>query len=147
MEIRRKAKTSLTMVASENRSLSVDQNDDHCLLMLMFTRPIKNGRRRIPMRINDFQACQSTRRSKCFFMNYAHTWCSKVTDSYALNLVRSDVHSLGPFRCVIDEWVVCTRVCSLFRVLGPTSNFVEFDRVFGCKPGQGNSRVKKCIVW
>ncbi|CAF0813568.1 unnamed protein product [Rotaria sordida] len=65
-----------------------------------------------------------------FFINYAHTWCSKMTDSYALNRVLSDVHSLGQF-----------------RVIGPTSNFVEFDRVFNCRPGQGNSRVKKCIVW
>ncbi|CAF3477996.1 unnamed protein product [Rotaria socialis] len=65
-----------------------------------------------------------------FFINYAHTWCSKMTDSYAMNRVLSDVHSLGQF-----------------RVIGPTSNFVEFDRVFKCQPGQGNSRVKKCIVW
>ncbi|CAF3752104.1 unnamed protein product [Rotaria sp. Silwood1] len=34
-----------------------------------------------------------------------------------------------------------------FRVLGPLSNFAEFDRVFNCTPGQGNSRVKKCAVW
>ncbi len=34
-----------------------------------------------------------------------------------------------------------------FRVIGPTSNFDEFDRAFGCKPGQGNSRVNKCTVW
>ncbi|CAF2049942.1 unnamed protein product [Rotaria magnacalcarata] len=58
-----------------------------------------------------------------FFINYAHTWCSKMTDSYAMNRVLSDVHSLGQF-----------------RVIGPTSNFVEFDRVFKCQPGQGNSR-------
>ncbi|CAF4169227.1 unnamed protein product [Rotaria sp. Silwood2] len=65
-----------------------------------------------------------------FFINYAHTWCSKMTDSYTQNRVLSDVHSLGQF-----------------RVIGPTSNFVEFDRVFNCRPGQGNSRVQKCIVW
>lgn len=35
----------------------------------------------------------------------------------------------------------------VFRVIGSTSNFVEFDRVFGCKPGQGNSRVEKCDIW
>ncbi len=34
-----------------------------------------------------------------------------------------------------------------FRVLGSTSNFDEFDRVFRCKPGQGNSRMNKCVVW
>ncbi|CAF0728323.1 unnamed protein product [Adineta steineri] len=68
--------------------------------------------------------------TQMFFINYAHTWCTKMTDSYALNRVLSDVHSLGQF-----------------RVIGPTSNFAEFDRAFNCKPGQGNSRVKKCTVW
>ncbi|CAF0727802.1 unnamed protein product [Adineta steineri] len=68
--------------------------------------------------------------TQMFFINYAHTWCTKMTDAYALDRVLSDVHSLEQF-----------------RVIGPTSNFVEFDRAFNCKPGQGNSRVKKCTVW
>ncbi|UJR32874.1 hypothetical protein I4U23_020335 [Adineta vaga] len=67
--------------------------------------------------------------TQMFFINYAHTWCTKMTDSYALNRILSDVHSLGQF-----------------RVIGPTSNFAEFDQAFNCKPGQGNSRVKKCTV-
>lgn len=33
-----------------------------------------------------------------FFVNYAHTWCTKMTDAYALNRVLTDVHSLGQFR-------------------------------------------------
>ncbi|CAF2933114.1 unnamed protein product [Rotaria sp. Silwood2] len=65
-----------------------------------------------------------------FFINYAHSWCSKMTDLSAVSRASSNVHSLEQF-----------------RVLGPTSNFAEFDRVFNCKPGQGNSRVNKCIVW
>ncbi|CAF1147439.1 unnamed protein product, partial [Adineta steineri] len=65
-----------------------------------------------------------------FFINYAYTRCAKMTDLHARNQVLSDVHSLGQF-----------------RVNGPTSNFVEFDRAFNCKPGQGNSRVNKCTVW
>ncbi|CAF1438868.1 unnamed protein product [Adineta ricciae] len=65
-----------------------------------------------------------------FFINYAHTWCTKMTDEYALNRLLTDVHSLGPLRAV-----------------GPTSNFDQFDRAFGCTPGQSNSRVNKCIVW
>ncbi|CAF1436798.1 unnamed protein product, partial [Rotaria sp. Silwood1] len=32
-------------------------------------------------------------------------------------------------------------------VRGPPSNFPEFDRVFNCKPGQGNSQLNKCTVW
>jgi predicted metalloendopeptidase len=65
-----------------------------------------------------------------FFINYAQVWCSKMTDSYATNRVLTGVHSPGQF-----------------RVHGPTSNFHEFDRVFGCKLGQGNSRKNKCTVW
>ncbi|CAF0837976.1 unnamed protein product [Adineta steineri] len=65
-----------------------------------------------------------------FFMNYGQIWCSKMTDANALNRVQTGVHSPGRF-----------------RVIGPPSNFAEFDRVFNCKPGQGNSRVNKCTVW
>ncbi|CAF4113273.1 unnamed protein product, partial [Adineta steineri] len=68
--------------------------------------------------------------TQMFFINYAHTWCAKMTDASARELVESDVHSLGQF-----------------RVNGPTSNSVEFDRAFNCKPGQGNSRVNKCPAW
>ncbi|CAF2919323.1 unnamed protein product [Rotaria sp. Silwood2] len=65
-----------------------------------------------------------------FFINYAHTWCTKMTNAYAVSRILTDEHSLGQF-----------------RVIGPTSNFDEFDRAFGCTPGQGNSRKDKCIVW
>ncbi|UJR11165.1 hypothetical protein I4U23_015346 [Adineta vaga] len=65
-----------------------------------------------------------------FFINYAHTWCTKMTDAYALNRVLTDVHSLGQLRAI-----------------GPPSNFDQFDRAFGCTPGQSNSRKDKCIVW
>jgi len=65
-----------------------------------------------------------------FFIGYAHGWCAKFTDAYALYRVLTDVHSIPQF-----------------RVLGPLSNFKEFDRVFNCTPGQGDSRVNKCAVW
>ncbi|CAF4187989.1 unnamed protein product [Adineta steineri] len=65
-----------------------------------------------------------------FFLNFGHTYCEKMTKQSAYSYIMTDVHSP-----------------SQFRVFGPTSNFVEFDRVFGCKPGQGNSRVDQCSVW
>ncbi|CAF4126552.1 unnamed protein product [Adineta steineri] len=68
--------------------------------------------------------------TQMFFINYAYTSCEKMTDSYVLDHVLHDLHSSGQF-----------------RVIGSTSNFAEFDRAFNCKPGQGNSRVKKCTVW
>ncbi|CAF1080903.1 unnamed protein product, partial [Rotaria sordida] len=58
-----------------------------------------------------------------FFINYAQIWCSKMTDANALNRILIGVHSPGEF-----------------RIRGPTSNFDEFDRVFKCTPGQGNSQ-------
>ncbi|CAF2098157.1 unnamed protein product [Rotaria magnacalcarata] len=65
-----------------------------------------------------------------FFMNYGQIWCTKMTDANALNRILTGVHSPGEF-----------------RIRGPTSNFDEFDRVFGCTPGQGNSQSPKCSVW
>ncbi|UJR18376.1 hypothetical protein I4U23_005280 [Adineta vaga] len=65
-----------------------------------------------------------------FFMSFGHMWCSKVRDSLQAILMKVDFHSPA-----------------MYRVIGATSNFVEFDRVFGCKPSQGNSRINKCTVW
>ncbi|CAF1385501.1 unnamed protein product [Rotaria sordida] len=33
------------------------------------------------------------------------------------------------------------------KAIGSTSNLAEFDRAFGCKPGQSSSRVDKCNMW
>ncbi|CAF4099298.1 unnamed protein product [Rotaria sordida] len=59
-----------------------------------------------------------------FFINYAQIWCSKMTDANALNRILTGFHSPGEF-----------------RMRGPMSNFDEFDRVFKCTPGQGNSQI------
>ncbi|CAF4147416.1 unnamed protein product [Adineta steineri] len=65
-----------------------------------------------------------------FFLSFGHTWCTKMTDVAVYTYLLLDKHSPAQF-----------------RINGPTSNFVEFNRVFGCKAGQGNSRVKKCNIW
>ncbi|CAF1200289.1 unnamed protein product [Rotaria sordida] len=65
-----------------------------------------------------------------FFIHFAHIWCTRISISRAFNRILTDVHSLEHF-----------------RIIGSTSNFDEFDRVFGCKLGQRNSRMKKCVVW
>ncbi|CAF1051487.1 unnamed protein product [Adineta ricciae] len=65
-----------------------------------------------------------------FFINYGQVWCSKMTDANALNRVLIGVHSPGQF-----------------RVIGPTSNFEEFEKVFSCTSGQNNSPAKRCSVW
>ncbi|CAF3365460.1 unnamed protein product [Rotaria sp. Silwood1] len=69
-------------------------------------------------------------REQLLFINYGQIWCAKIRDSFMSNFILADVHSPPQF-----------------RVIGSTSNFVEFDRAFGCKPGQLNSRVNKCILW
>lgn len=33
-----------------------------------------------------------------FFIGFAHGWCAKMTDAYALNRVLTDVHSIAQFR-------------------------------------------------
>lgn len=81
-----------------------------------------------------------------FFIGYAHGWCAKFTDAYAYHRVLTDVHSIPQFRYLTILTFVCINEV-LYRVLGPLSNFKEFDRVFSCTPGQGNSRVNKCAVW
>ncbi|CAF1317966.1 unnamed protein product [Rotaria sordida] len=65
-----------------------------------------------------------------FFIHFAHVGCTRISISRAFNKILTDVHSL-----------------ERFRIIGSTSNFDEFDRVFGCKLGQRNSRMKKCVVW
>ncbi|CAF0980947.1 unnamed protein product [Rotaria sordida] len=65
-----------------------------------------------------------------FFLTLGHAWCEKMSDAAAKFYLIADIHSSPQF-----------------RVIGSTSNFVEFDRAFGCKPGQSNSRVDKCNVW
>ncbi|CAF1266909.1 unnamed protein product [Rotaria sp. Silwood1] len=65
-----------------------------------------------------------------FFIHFGYTWCTRLSVSRIFNRLITDVHSLAHI-----------------RVIGSTSNFHEFDRVFSCKPGQRNSRVKKCVVW
>ncbi|CAF0843396.1 unnamed protein product [Rotaria sordida] len=65
-----------------------------------------------------------------FFLSFGHAWCEKMSDAAAKFYLIVDIHSPPQF-----------------RVIGSTSNFVEFDRAFGCKPGQSNSRVDKCNVW
>ncbi len=84
-----------------------------------------------------------------FFLSYGYTWCTKMTDQIANTYILAAKHSPPQFRQTFFYISLCllSKIIFVFRVLGPTSNFIEFDRVFGCKPGQGNSRVNKCSVW
>ncbi|CAF1287451.1 unnamed protein product [Rotaria sordida] len=52
-----------------------------------------------------------------FFINFGYTWCKIMSDEVANIYLTHDTHSP-----------------SEFRVIGSTSNFIEFDQAFGCKP-------------
>jgi predicted metalloendopeptidase len=39
-----------------------------------------------------------------FFIGYAHGWCAKFTDAYALHRVLTDVHSIPQFR-YLDKFI------------------------------------------
>ncbi|CAF3665615.1 unnamed protein product [Rotaria socialis] len=64
-----------------------------------------------------------------FFLSFGHAWCEKMSNAAAESYLIADIHSPPEF-----------------RVIGSTSNFVEFDQSFDCKPSQRNSRVDKCNV-
>ena len=65
-----------------------------------------------------------------FFLANAYSWCANFRPEIARLAVTTDVHSLNEFR--IDNVV---------------SNFEEFHKAFGCKPGQRMVRANACRVW
>ncbi|CAF4131724.1 unnamed protein product [Rotaria magnacalcarata] len=64
-----------------------------------------------------------------FFLSFGNTWCEKMSNAAAESYLIADLHSPPEF-----------------RVIGSTSNFVEFDQAFDCKPSQRNSRVDKSML-
>jgi putative endopeptidase len=66
-----------------------------------------------------------------FFLGYAISRCENVTDQTSRLLVETDPHSPGRF-----------------RLIGPLSNMVEFQKAFSCKVGDPMVRGEKsCKVW
>ncbi|CAF0797411.1 unnamed protein product [Rotaria sordida] len=45
---------------------------------------------------NRLPGLQKYSSEQLFFINYAKSWCIKMTNAHALNRLRTDVHSLGP---------------------------------------------------
>ncbi|CAF4525899.1 unnamed protein product, partial [Rotaria sp. Silwood2] len=62
--------------------------------------------------------------------NVVPWWINEKIDAYNKQI-----------ECFIQQYKEKPMDC--FRVIGSTSNFIEFDRVFSCKPGQSNSRPKQ----
>ncbi len=65
-----------------------------------------------------------------FFASYAFAWCRQVRPDAARNLVLTNPHSLPQFRAN--------------RVL---ANMPDFQKAYGCKPGQPMVHAPQCKVW
>jgi predicted metalloendopeptidase len=65
-----------------------------------------------------------------FFLGFARVWCQNTTPELSRMMVRVDPHSPG-------RW----------RVNGVVRNMPEFQKAFGCKPGQPMAPENACRVW
>jgi predicted metalloendopeptidase len=65
-----------------------------------------------------------------FFLGFGRVWCQNTTPETSRMLVRVDPHSPG-------RW----------RVNGVVRNMPEFQKAFGCKPGQPMAPENACRVW
>jgi putative endopeptidase len=68
--------------------------------------------------------------SQRFFLSFAQVWCQNVTPQEARRLALIDPHSPG-------EW----------RANGSVRNFEQFQKAFGCKPGDAMIPATACRVW
>jgi endothelin-converting enzyme/putative endopeptidase len=65
-----------------------------------------------------------------FFMAYATGWCDQIRPEAMRTLIMTNPHSV-PF----------------LRVNNVVSNMPEFQKAFGCKPGQAMVHATQCRVW
>ncbi|XP_051482633.1 neprilysin [Apus apus] len=65
-----------------------------------------------------------------FFLNFAQVWCGTYRPEYAVNSIKTDVHSPGKF-----------------RVIGSLQNSPEFSEAFSCTKTNFMDPAKKCRVW
>ncbi|XP_072428191.1 neprilysin-like [Chiloscyllium punctatum] len=68
--------------------------------------------------------------NQLFFLNFAQVWCGIYRPEYAVNSIKTDVHSPGKF-----------------RVLGSLQNFEEFSNAFHCTKNDYMNPEQKCRVW
>ncbi|KAM9378482.1 neprilysin isoform 1-T1 [Phaethornis superciliosus] len=65
-----------------------------------------------------------------FFLNFAQVWCGTYRPEYAVNSIKTDVHSPGKF-----------------RVIGSLQNSPEFSEAFSCTKTNFMDPANKCRVW
>ena len=64
------------------------------------------------------------------FLGWGQIWCENLTDQITRLLVATNPHSPG-----------------VFRINGVVRNMPEFQKAWGCKPGQPMAPVNACRVW
>ena len=148
MEIKLKERTSRITVESKRPSTYVDS---FVVLSILFDRL---GLSRLGQSQSERRQTSSRFESILSRTDVLYWLCSRLVCEVHRCLRHESWSDRHSFHSSIQVRTRClsSRVCSTIlvsirRVLGPLSNFVEFDRVFSCTPGQGNSRVKKCTVW
>ncbi|XP_053432894.1 membrane metallo-endopeptidase-like 1 [Nycticebus coucang] len=65
-----------------------------------------------------------------FFINYAQVWCGSYRPEFALQSIKTDVHS--PLK---------------YRVLGSLQNLAAFSQAFQCTPGSPMHPKGRCRIW
>ena len=62
-------------------------------------------------------------------------------------LVYIHLGNLGINDIIFVLILFCSNNIFSTRIIGPTSNFPEFQKAFNCKANQANNPDKKCSVW
>ncbi|XP_051839020.1 neprilysin [Antechinus flavipes] len=68
--------------------------------------------------------------NQLFFLNFAQVWCGTYRPEYAINSIKTDVHSPGNY-----------------RIIGTLQNSPEFSEAFKCRKNEYMNPEKKCRVW
>ncbi|XP_055970366.1 neprilysin [Sorex fumeus] len=68
--------------------------------------------------------------NQLFFLNFAQVWCGTYRPEYAVNSIKTDVHSPGNF-----------------RIIGTLQNSPEFSQAYNCHSRDYMNPTKKCRVW
>ena len=127
--------------------MKLSSNEDRKKERLFFSRPIRSGPNLIGKSKRNCQVLRSIQQNKCFSLVLVNLRAQKrlmdMPDIYIVVIITLLINSGAYLSSLTNN---CQRHFR-FRSIGSTSNFDEFDRAFGCKPGQGNSRVNKCGVW
>ncbi len=78
----------------------------------------------------DVRSIDSFTPEQRLFLGYAQIWCENASPQMLRMQAQTDPHSIPEF-----------------RVNGVVSNMPEFEKAFGCKPGQAMVRQNACRVW